>query len=156
VYFAGTGDAEYVAQVKALAETMGLGERVRFLGMVTGVDKVSLFEACDLFVLPTSQENFGFVFFEAMACQTPVVTTRGVDVWPELEASAGARIIDPYPPALADAVAALINDGGLLRRMGEAGREWTFNYLSASRTIDLFESMYSAAISSASPVPINA
>ncbi|MDX2017228.1 MAG: glycosyltransferase [Planctomycetota bacterium] len=146
VFFAGTGDAEYVEEIKARAQALGLGERAKFLGMVTGADKLALFEACDLFVLPTSQENFGFVFFEAMACRTPVVTTRGVDVWPELEASAGARIIDPYPPSLADAVAALINDGSLLRRMGEAGREWTFGYLSASRTIDRFESMYAAAI----------
>ena len=54
-----------------------LRDRVIFLGLIKGQQKISLYQAADVFVLPTRHENFGLVLAEAMACGTPVVTTRG-------------------------------------------------------------------------------
>src|SRR5690606_36946062 len=84
----------YVAHLEQLARSRGVAERIRFVGMISGPLKLSLYQSADVFVLPTHQENFGLVLIEALACGTPVVTTRGVDIWPELEA-AGVRIVEP-------------------------------------------------------------
>lgn len=142
ILIAGTGEAEYEARVRALAAELRLEDRVEFLGMVTGEDKVSLYQAADVFMLPTSQENFGFVFFESLAAGTPVVTTRGVDTWAELEASGGAVITDGSVGVMAAAAADLLRDAEKRRSMGARGRAWALETLEPGRTIGLYEAMY--------------
>jgi glycosyltransferase involved in cell wall biosynthesis len=146
ILIAGTGDAPYVESVKRLAAELGLQDRAHFLGLVVNEEKLSLYQAADLFVLPTSQENFGFVFIESLACGTPVVTTRGVDIWPELEASGGSVIADATPEAVADAVGSLLAKRDSLKAMGAKGREWVFKDMAPAKVIREFEAMYERAV----------
>lgn len=144
ILIAGTGDPAYEQQMRTLHTQLGLDDRVAFLGMVTGELKYSLYQAADLFVLPTSQENWGFVFFEAMGCGTPVLTTRGVDPWPELEGS-GAGVIVPTeidPGELATIAGELLADQPRLTAMGERGRAWVLAELDPQRVVGRFEQMY--------------
>jgi len=145
---AGTGDEAYARALRERVRAKGLEERVLFLGFASGREKVSLFQAADLFVLPTSQENFGFVVFEALAAETPLVTTRGVDTWPELEASGGGTIVpvEPAPEELADAIALLLADPEGLAARGRAGRAWVMEHLDPERVAERFEAMYRSAI----------
>ncbi len=146
ILIAGRGEAGYVESVKRLASDLGLADRAFFLEQVVDTEKLSLYQAADLFVLPTSQENFGFVFVEALACGTPVVTTKGVDIWPELESSGGALIADATPEATADAVARLLAERNALADMGRKGREWVFRDLAPAKVLKQFEVMYARAI----------
>jgi glycosyltransferase involved in cell wall biosynthesis len=140
---AGSGDEPYVASLKSLCTELNLNTKVAFVGLVTGDEKLSLYRACDLFVLPTSQENFGFVFVEALACGTPVITTKGVDIWPELESSGAALIAPGTPEGTADAVKAMLAKGkDRLNTDGEKGRAWTFDWLDPDKVMDQFERMY--------------
>lgn len=145
VFIAGTGEGPYIAQLKEQVARLDLKERVHFLGLVVGEEKVSLFEACDVFALPTSQENFGFVLVESLAAMTPVVTTKGVDIWPELEASGGAIILERSAIAFAEAIRALLADADGRVAMGRAGREWVLEYLQPERIVGAFEKMYTSA-----------
>jgi len=144
---AGAGDKTYTDALRRRVAERGLEDRVFFLGMVLGREKVSLYQLADVFVLPTSQENFGFVLPEALAAETPVVTTRGVDTWPELEASGGAVIADRSAPAIADAVAELLADPERRRIMGERGRAWVFENLDADRVARAYIDLYEQAVS---------
>jgi len=148
---AGTGEADYERHMRRHAERLSLGQRAKFVGMITGDSKVSLFEAADLTVIPTSQENFGFVFLESLAAGTPVLTTRGVDIWPELEESGGATIIDRDPEQLVTSMARLLADRPALRSAGARGREWTLRTMDSARTVERFRSMYKHAAESARP-----
>ena len=67
-----------------------------------------------LLALPTSQENFGIVFAEMLACQTPVLVTEGVDICQELLGSGGALLIRRDPGDIAEKISALC--GGPRRR----------------------------------------
>lgn len=145
IVIAGSGEPAYVESVKALARELNLQDRAHFVGLVVNEEKLSLYQSCDLFVLPTSQENFGFVFVESLACGTPVVTTKGVDIWPELESGGGAVIAEGTPEATASAVAGLLASGAALREMGEKGRAWVFRDLDPAKVIRQFESMYERA-----------
>jgi glycosyltransferase involved in cell wall biosynthesis len=138
---AGPGKPAYIAELQHLALERGLARRVLFPGMVNGLTKVSLFQAADVFVLPTSQENFGIVLVEAMAAGTPVITTRGVDIWQELQ-SAGAVIVDQDPAQIATAIRSLIADLPTAKQRGQQGREWVFRELDANRVIGAYERMY--------------
>lgn len=140
---AGSGDEPYVASLKSLCAELNLNDRVAFVGLVKGDEKLSLYRASTLFVLPTSQENFGFVFAESLACATPLVTTKGVDIWPELQSSGAASIAPPTPEATAEAVRQMLAKGpAALKAAGEQGRAWVFDWLNPDRVLDQFEAMY--------------
>ena len=144
VLIAGKGDDDYEARLRAQVDRLGLGDLVSFLGMVIGDEKVSLYGAADLFVLPTSQENFGFVFFEALAAGCPVLTTRGVDTWPELQ-EAGSLIIEQDAQRIAEAVVTVTADRAARDRLGERGRAWVFEHMDPERIADSFERFYEEA-----------
>ncbi len=139
---AGTGDEPYEAQLRELVKERALTEEVAFVGFVTGKEKVSLYQAAHLFVLPTQQENWGFVLLESLACGTPLITTKGVDIWPELESTGGAVIADASPDAIADAVVELLADDRRRQSMGVKGRDWVLQNLTVERVLDRYEQLY--------------
>jgi glycosyltransferase involved in cell wall biosynthesis len=84
-------------------------ECVRPLGYVSEEDLVLLMNAASLLAYPSLYEGFGLPPIEAMACGTPVVTTRAGG----LRDSVGdaACIVDPHDPkALAEAIADVLTD----------------------------------------------
>lgn len=143
---AGPGEPRYVAQLQRLARVLGVEDRTHFLGMVHGETKLSLYCACDVLAIPTSQENFGLVFVESLACCTPVITTRGVDIWRELEATGAARIVAQLPRPFAIAILDALSDPAALRRASENGREETLRWLNPKRVVSNYVSMYEQAI----------
>lgn len=138
---AGPGEAKYVDELKRLAAELQLADRTHFLGMVKGDTKHSLYQACDLFVLPTHQENFGIVLPESLVCGTPVVTTRGVDIWPEIE-QAGGVIVEDDPQALAEQLQSLLADRDALAERGLRGREFVLDWLDPHRVAERYEQLY--------------
>lgn len=145
VVVAGTGDPPYEAECRQIVESLGMTDFVHFLGYVGGTLKISVIESCDLMVLPTSQENFGFVFFEALAAGVPVVTTNLVDTAEEIKASGAGYIVDQDAQAVADACEGAMSEGPRLRERGQAGRRWTFENLDPLRIARSFEALYAAA-----------
>lgn len=143
---AGPGDDAYIAQLKHLAVSLDVADVTHFLGMVRGVEKRSLFELADAFVLPTYQENFGLVLAEAMACGTAVVTTQGTDIWRELE-EGGAKIVGFSPQNLADGILEVTKDSERCRSIGRQGLEFVYRWLDRDHVSAAYESMYFDAIS---------
>ncbi len=139
---AGTGESDYEQQLRDLVQQRDLGDCVYFLGFVSGLEKLSLYEAADVFVLPTFQENWGFVLIESLACATPLITTRAVDIWPELQTSGGAVIVDPTVDATVAAISEILGDRERLEAMGSQGRAWVFDNLSIDRVVDRYEQLY--------------
>lgn len=139
----------YEESLRARAAASGQSDRIRFLGHVTGADKTSLLRAATLTVLPTSQENWGFSLVESLACATPILTTRGVDIWRELEASGGALPSLPLPvapAALADAIEPALRDTAQARVMGDAGRAWALKELDPQSIARKYEQLYERAM----------
>jgi len=145
IAFAGTGDAAYIDSLKALAAQLGVEDRVHFLGMVVGREKLSLYQSADLFVLPTSQENFGLVLIEALACGTPVITTKGVDIWRDVEASGSGVICDQAPQVLAQTISTILSNNALRQNMAAKARPWVFREFDEGSLVRRFEGMYANA-----------
>jgi glycosyltransferase involved in cell wall biosynthesis len=142
---AGDGEPAYVESLKKHAAQLNMSDRVAFLGMVTGKDKLSLFEACRLFVLPTYQENFGFVFYESLGAAVPMITTPDVDTWPELKASGGALIVERDVNKYVTAMREMLSDPDRCRRMGEAGKAWLFENMDPAKLVTRYEEIYQSA-----------
>jgi len=82
---AGPGDEAWVAHLKELAHKAGIADRIVWTGMLTGDLKWAAFYACELFCLPSHQENFGIAVAEALACGRPVAISDKVNIWREVE-----------------------------------------------------------------------
>lgn len=74
------------------AASLGIAERITWVGMVTGDLKWGAFRSAELFCLPSHQENFGIVVAEALACGLPVAIANPVNIAAEV-AHAGAGIV---------------------------------------------------------------
>jgi glycosyltransferase involved in cell wall biosynthesis len=86
---------EYLAKLRVIAaqcEAVAPGS-VSFPGMLTGDLKWGALRRAEAFILPSHQENFGIAVVEALACGTPVLISRPVNIWREIEA-AGVGLVD--------------------------------------------------------------
>jgi len=95
-----------------------------FAGRIAPADMHRWYLAGDLFAFPGIGEALGMVYVEAQCCGLPVVATSH-DGAPEVVADGECGIIVP-PFSLerfSDAVAALLQDGGLRARLGRQARE---------------------------------
>lgn len=142
---AGSGDAAYEQHLRSIAARLKIEDRVLFTGHVGGETKISLYEASACMALPTHQENFGFVFPECLAAGTPVITTKGVDIWPELDKSGACMIVDRTPKAFADAIASIVRDPAVHARLAAAARPFVFAEYDESRLLGMYEAMYAGA-----------
>ncbi|MBN1209558.1 MAG: glycosyltransferase [Myxococcaceae bacterium] len=112
-------EARYQAEMEALASTLGLSARVRFLGQRADVPR--LLRAADIHCQPNlGPEPFGLAFIEALQAGLPVVTTAMGAPLETIDSSCGV-LVPPEPEALAEALRRLIQDEGERRRLGAGG-----------------------------------
>jgi glycosyltransferase involved in cell wall biosynthesis len=119
---AGSGDADYVERLRAMAADLSID--CTFVGEVADDTKWSLLAVADALVLPSRHESYGMVVLEALSCATPVIITKGVALWRELEPSGAAIIAERSAAAVAEAVGAVLADRAEAERMGGSGRRW--------------------------------
>jgi len=102
------GDGPNRGMLESLARSLGVSERVEFLGAVPQSALRAHYGAADAMVLASSREGWANVLLESMACGTPVVASR---VWgtPEVVAApeAGVLMAERSPQGVADAINAL-------------------------------------------------
>jgi glycosyltransferase involved in cell wall biosynthesis len=79
--------------LEELAARHGIAHRVHWPGMIGGNPKWGALRACDAFVLPSHQENFGVAVVEALAAGRPVLISNQVNIWPEIQGD-GAGLTD--------------------------------------------------------------
>jgi glycosyltransferase involved in cell wall biosynthesis len=115
------GDGPQRQQLEAEIAVLGLSGAVQLLG--TRPDVVDLLADSDIFALSSRSECLPMSVIEAMAAGLPVVASAVGGVPELVEHGRTGILVPPDDPALlADAIARLVADGGLRRRMGEAGR----------------------------------
>ena len=91
---AGPGAEPLVNKLKALADQLGIAEKITWTGMVQGDDKWATYYASEVFVLPSHQENFGIVVAESLACGLPVLISNKVNIWREIEADRAGLVAE--------------------------------------------------------------
>ena len=90
--------------LQALAQRLGLAQRVSFVGQVGQDDLKWWYSAADALVLCSSREGWPNVMLEAMACGTPVIATRVGGVPEVVRTEAAGRLMQRRDAsALADA-----------------------------------------------------
>jgi glycosyltransferase involved in cell wall biosynthesis len=91
---AGPSTGHWRHELQAITDQTGVGDRVHWPGMLLGDAKWGAFAACDAFVLPSHQENFGIAVAEALACGRPVLISDQINIASEL-AEDGCGLVEP-------------------------------------------------------------
>jgi glycosyltransferase involved in cell wall biosynthesis len=121
----GEMDAEpaYAAGCRDLVATLGLTDRVRFLGPLPPDTVAHHYATCNLFVLASEQETAPVSIAEAMAAGRPVLATDVGGCGAMVVDGVGGRITPPRDvEALARAGIDMLSDPAALVHMGEAAR----------------------------------
>ncbi|MCM4155366.1 glycosyltransferase [Gramella sp. AN32] len=138
----GNGEEKYCEELQDLLIDKGLSEQIFIKGPMYGEDKLKEYQDADLFVLPTYSENFGIVIAEALACNTPIITTKGAP-WEELETTQSGWWIDIGVEPLREALEeALQTPPETLSRMGENGRRLIEEKYSIEAVAKQMEELY--------------
>jgi phosphatidyl-myo-inositol alpha-mannosyltransferase len=121
-------------------------EGLTYHGAVSLSDLVARYQACDVFVAPsTGQESFGIVLLEAMAAGCAVVASDIHGYKRVVQRNVSGLLVEPRDPdALAGAIERLIADPDLRRRLGEAGSrrapEFDWTHVTAE-LVNVYESV---------------
>jgi teichuronic acid biosynthesis glycosyltransferase TuaC len=103
---AGQGESEN--DYRALAQRLGVADRVSFLGNVAHGDLPALFAAADVMALVSESEGLANAWVEALACGTPIVASDVGGIRELLKDTSGGRIVERKPEAIAAAIKELL------------------------------------------------
>jgi len=101
----------------------GIGDRVRFTGVIAESEMIALLRGASVFAMPSDQEGLGIAALEAMACGLPVVSSRcgGPEEFVR-QGETGSTVDVGDARGMADALIAILRDDVARRTMGAAAR----------------------------------
>lgn len=105
------GDGKTFAELARQIEQRGASGYISLLGWLGEAEKLELLERVDLFVSPSLDEPFGFVYLDAMRVGVPIITSPTVGAKYIFAAPGSAEFV-PFadPSALADSIERLLAD----------------------------------------------
>ena len=117
-------DQSYAANMRLLAETAGLSERIGWRGDLSDAELAAEMAAAHVLVVPSSYEGFGIVYLEGMGFGLPAVgTTAGAAAEIIRDGENGYLITPDDAINLAQRLEELAADRALLTRLGVAALE---------------------------------
>ena len=120
---AGAGD--YRPQLEAIARSLDLGQRVRFLGRIAEPDKLALLRRAWALVFASPKEGWGITNLEAAACATPVVASNSPGIRESVrDGDTGYLIPHGDTTAMAAALDRIAESRELVERLGKAARSF--------------------------------
>lgn len=111
-------DTKFYPPLKGIAKTAG--DDIIFPGYVSDRELPALYRGAQVFVFPSFKEGFGLPVLEAMACGTPVVSSKRSSL-PEVVGDAGLLVNPEKESEIADAIFQILSSPSLARELREKG-----------------------------------
>lgn len=138
---AGTG---YQSDIEDRAQSLGIADRVRFIGEVRGDEKFRVLRGADAFALTSYSEGLPVAVVEAMACSLPVLITPGCN-FPDVEKRGAGWLVDPDAEAVASGIRSVFVDLEEARKRGSKARQWVEEEFTwpriAERSVEIYEEL---------------
>jgi glycosyltransferase involved in cell wall biosynthesis len=152
LFIIGNEKVNTYASLRRAVESEGVRQDVRFFGFVPDTTLAALYRLASVFAFPSLYEGFGLPPLEAMACGTPVVTSR-ISSLPEVVDEA-AELVDPYDVEdIARGIERVLVDDGLRQSLVARGRRRVATF-SWERSVRQVHSAYMKVLGV--PVPAGA
>jgi len=138
--FAGNGEIE---RAMKLAQELGVSDRIKFHGWVSGDQKSALFKAARVFCLPSHAEGFPISLLEALSWGLPALVTPVGGIPDELVDYEDVLYVEPgNPGSIAAGIERLLNDEVLMEKLGKRGVELTAGRFSFDQTMVELDALY--------------
>ncbi|MEW5305498.1 MAG: hypothetical protein WDW36_008032 [Sanguina aurantia] len=115
-------NVEHLAELQALAASLGITDRVAFLTSFSDRQRTLLFAAATAVLYTPQREHFGIVPLEAMAAGRPVIACNSGGPLESIVHGTTGLLVDPAPECWAAAMGQL-SDPTVSRPMGLAARD---------------------------------
>jgi len=138
LHIAGAGD--YRDHLEQLAQSLGISDRVRFLGFISPEEKRDLLRSAWATVFASPKEGWGLTNLETQACGTPVIASNSPGLRESLiDGETGILVPHGDIGALTQALKRITADKKAVESMGVAGRRFAGRFTwdnSATQTLD--------------------
>ncbi len=117
------GSGAKLGELRHLADSLGMSERVHFPGRLTRYEVAQVLTSATVFVMPSRLEPFGIVILEAWRAGAAVIATS-IGGPPEFVSDGvDGLLVDPHDTErLAGTISRLLDDGELRSKVAEAGK----------------------------------
>ena len=113
------------------------------IDMFEEADKGSIFDAFDVFALPSTEESFGIAYLEAWLCRKPVIGARIGSTQCVISEGVDGLLVDATNPEdIARAIIEMLSDNNMRERMGENGHAKTIARYTWNEVTDRVEKLY--------------
>jgi glycosyltransferase involved in cell wall biosynthesis len=140
------GDGEIRAALETLCRQLGLVDRVRFVGQISGPEKVYLLQNARATVVPSRDwEAFALVTLESYAAGRPVIASDLPGLADNVQPGRTGFIVPPEAPdLLAERMRQALAQPERMQQMGKAARQFVRMYAwqaVAARHVNLYEDL---------------
>ncbi|KXA94928.1 glycosyl transferase family 1 [candidate division MSBL1 archaeon SCGC-AAA259E19] len=137
------GMRDYIEQ---MVQDLGVSDSVRFLGYISDEEYKEVLNACDIVCIPSRNEPFGLVLFEAWDAEKAVVATDVGGLSENIENFENGIKVFTYPESIAWGINYIIDDPEGVRQLGKRGKEklkkTTWSHI-ADKYIDVYKDLLS-------------
>ena len=138
------GDGDLKSDLVQLAQSLGIGEIVDFVGQVSAPQ--TFLAEMDLFVFPSRDEGAAMAVNEAMASGLPVLGMQDGGGVVELIRHSGGGLVVPDEEALARAIVELLRDTRLRRQLADNAVAYALRELDPSGWAARFDGVYGSVM----------
>lgn len=145
----GAEDA-YTSHMRALATELGIGDRLVFMGWLTGAELHAAYHSAALVCVPSvCFDSFPTMNLEAMACRKPVIATCVGGSREAVVNGETGYIVNPYDTAtMAEKLTELLTDKERNTRFGEAGYARAIRDFSLTAQVQKYEKLFTPSVRS--------
>jgi len=141
------GDGDRRTEYEALAVRLNLEKKVKFSGKLSDADLIRVFQKSDLLILPSinTNEAFGIVLIEALACGVPVIASNLPGVRRVFTDRKEGLLIEPGSVSdLENKLKLFMNDKGLPEKMAQQSRRLAETKYGEKMMAERFKNIFSA------------
>lgn len=138
------GDGSTKESVMNLAEELGVGQRVKFPGLLGENSIVTLLKDTDIYVHASHGETMSTSIMQAMACGLPVIGSDVMGIRNIIDGKNGFLFPDGDGPALASVLSRLLGDESACKETSLIARDYALRHFSATAMLEKYIAAFTA------------